>query len=83
MNRVIVHLQPDELAVLRAMSHEDFRPVDQTLRFLLQREAQARGFLKNEREGSGHRLDTNAATLTQNTRIGASPNTGGSHVSVP
>ena len=82
MNRVILHLNALELDALRAMSHEDFRPPDQTLRFLLQREAKARGFL-NEREGDGARLDSKAVTLAQNTRIGASPNTGGASASIP
>jgi hypothetical protein len=82
MNRVILHLNALELDALRAMSHEDFRPPDQTLRFLLQREAKARGFL-NEREGDGARLDSKAVTLTQKHPNGASPSIGGSNVSVP
>ena len=67
-NRIIVHLMPEETAVLSAMVVQDTRtPCDQ-LRYLLVNEAKRRGLLADsptKNEGSTVVSETGGATLFQ------------------
>ena len=66
-NRVILHLLPDERAALQRMSEDDVRPPAAMLRYLVNREAQARGLLPTKNDCTGPVYEaTTGATVAAN-----------------
>jgi hypothetical protein len=68
MNRIIVHLMPEESAALSAMIAQDTRTPRDQLRYLLVNEAKRRGLLPDpptKNEGNAEVIQTAGATLFQ------------------
>lgn len=70
MNRIIVHLMPEESAALSAMVAQDTRTPRDQLRYLLVNEAKRRGLLHDPPDSRQHR-NGESAVLVQST--GAAP----------